>query len=116
MNTIQSQFSLTNTTSGITTQGSIRRDTVTDEFYLDALVITGPEDIDYGAITTPHRVTLKLVSGDELFVSFDAGTSQPLSLELEGEFLVLRINPADIPTIQLDSAGTSNIVISIEPL
>jgi hypothetical protein len=116
MHTIFTQVFFNDTTSGQNLAGGFSRDTATDVVYSDSLVITTtPGNLSYGAITTPHRVILKLISGDPLTISFDAGTTEPLELVVENDFIVLRINPSDIPTIRLVSTGTSNIIAIIEP-
>jgi hypothetical protein len=118
-------LSVNDVTGEIAFNASIRRDTLTDEFYLASLDIDSfAYTIDYGPIAIPHRVCIKFVGGAPVIISLDSGSSYPFYMDAANDFMVLRLNPDDIPTIQLTSLGpipdtellTSNVIVTVEPL
>ena len=100
MSTIQSQFSMFHIDSGLNVSASAQRTTVESSFSSDAITVTTtPEAVSLGDITVPRQIALKLVSGDDLLVSLDGGSTYPLSLHGTGDAFVVNLESREVSAI-----------------
>jgi len=111
MSQIRIQTVLTHADTKLSVQSALTYTAAESEAaFIPTNVTTTPESIDYGNIVSVKAVAVKLISGDDLLLSLDGGSSYPIRLGLGGG-VVLPLNVVDIvetQTIQTlaDSAGS----------
>jgi hypothetical protein len=76
------------------------RTTVEESFSSDAITVTTtPGAVSLGDITDPRQILFKLVSGNDLLISVNAGSTYPLSLNGANDALLLNLESREISTI-----------------
>ena len=95
MTKIKTSMVILHLASGMTLPASRIRKTSNPNFETDIVdATTTPVDVDLGAVITPMQIAVKMISGDDLLLSFD-GSSWPLRLSGAGDSTLLRLNAED---------------------
>lgn len=110
MSTINNQFFLSQGQSGLGVGGGITRSTLESGFVADApTVTTTPVALTYSGITVLREVGLKLISGDDLLISLDGGSTYPLSLHGVGQGAMLPIESREVSTVVAGADTASSL-------
>lgn len=111
MSQIQIKTSLTHVDSRLALQGNESYTAAESEAaFVPTGVTATPETIDYGNIVSVGTVAIGVVSGDDLLVSLDGGSTWPLRIK-QGGAVPLPLNTADLVETQTvttvaDTAGS----------
>lgn len=113
MNTIQTQVSIVHLSSGLNLSSAAQRDADNSSFAADVVTLDLlATTLSMSGIAIPRQVMIKHISGDPISFGFD-GTNYHLQLSLPGETMLLTFNPADTPTIYVQTSGSAEIAVAI---